>query len=57
MINLLQPKKTFIPRPAESEEVIQARWKKKKERIAILSENIKRLKINVTKVLKEYINE
>lgn len=49
MIDLLQPKKQFIPRPAESAEVIEARWKKKKESIENLSNNIRKLKVNVSK--------
>lgn len=49
MIDLLQPKKQFFPRPAEPPEVIEARWRKKKESIKNLSDNIRKLKVNVTR--------
>ncbi len=52
MIDLLQPKKQFIPKPAESREVIEARWKKKKESIENLSNNIRKLRTNYSKDLK-----
>jgi hypothetical protein len=42
-------KPLFVPRPAESPEVIEARWKKKKESIENLSNNIRKLKVNVSK--------
>lgn len=48
-VDLLEPKKTFVPRPPESIEVIEARWKKKKESIKNLSDNIRKLKVNVSR--------
>ena len=45
-------KPKFIPRPAESAEVIEARWKKKKARIEHLSTEIRRLRLNITSWLK-----
>src|SRR3990172_5856882 len=44
--------KTFVPRPAESPEVIEARWKKKKERIEHLSTEIRRLRLNISSWIK-----
>lgn len=47
-------KAKFIPRPAESPEVIEARWKKKKDRIHKLANDISRLRLNISKDLKLY---
>jgi len=49
IVDLLEPKKQFVPRPPESPEVIEARWKKKKESIKNLSDNIRKLKVNVSR--------
>jgi len=48
---MAEKKKIFVPRPPESPEVIEARWKKKKARIEELSNGIRKLKVNVTKDL------
>lgn len=45
-------KKKFIPRPKESEKVIKNRWSKKRESIETLSNNIQRLRYNVSVDLK-----
>lgn len=45
-------KKKFVPRPPEDPAVIEARWKKKKERIGELANGIRRLRHNVTLDLK-----
>jgi DNA topoisomerase-1 len=50
-------KPKFIPRPPESPEVIEARWNKKKERLEHLSNDIRRLRLNVTKSLGDRDNE
>ena len=49
----MKNKPPFIPKPAESPEVIEARWKKKKEHIHHLSNTIQRLRLNITKDLKD----
>lgn len=45
----MSDKPKFIPRPPEPPEVIEARWKKKKLSIENLSNNIRKLKVNVSK--------
>jgi len=49
---MVEQKKIFVPRPPESPEVIEARWKKKKARIEELSSGIRKLRLNVSKDLK-----
>ena len=44
-------KPKFVPRPPEAPEVIEARWKKKKERLEHLSNDIRRLRLNISKDL------
>lgn len=46
---MIEVKPKFVPRPPESPEVIEARWKKKKFSIENLSNNIRKLKVNVTR--------
>lgn len=47
----------MVKREAEDPEVIQKRWNKKKEQIEILSNNIQKLRYNVTLGLKNTDNE
>ena len=49
--------KIFVPRPIEPPEVIEARWKKKKDQIHELGNNISRLRLNVSKDLKNTEDE
>lgn len=42
-------KQTFVPRPPEAPEVIEARWKKKKQRIEELANGIRRLRVNISR--------
>jgi hypothetical protein len=49
---MAEQKKIFIPKPPESPEVIEARWKKKKASIEHLSNNIRKLRTNYAKDLK-----
>lgn len=49
-------KKKFIPRPKESERVIRKRWTKKRDSIENLSNNVQKLRYNVSLGLKNESN-
>lgn len=50
-IKKAKSKPIFIPKPPEPPEVIESRWKKKKDRICALSNNIQKLRLNIYKNL------